>query len=77
MLRLRDGRVLTAASETTLGDPQLPLGDAQLDAKARAALETQLGVARAERLIERLWKLPAEPDALDVLAPLRRAPARA
>ena len=76
-LRLRDGRVLTTVSETTLGDPQQPLADAQVDAKARAALETQIGVAPAARLLERLWNLAAEADALDVLAPLLRAPTRA
>jgi 2-methylcitrate dehydratase PrpD len=58
-IETRDGRRETFLQPTRVGDPDDPLSDEQLDAKFRELATPALGAARAEALLERLWRLDA------------------
>jgi 2-methylcitrate dehydratase PrpD len=45
---------------TRVGDPDAPLSDAQLEDKYRELAAPVIGESEAEKLLERLWRLPAD-----------------
>jgi hypothetical protein len=45
-----------------VGDPDLPLSDAQLDAKFYELATPAIGEPAAKRLLTKLWSLEREPD---------------
>jgi 2-methylcitrate dehydratase PrpD len=65
-IETRDGRSATFLQPTRIGDPDAPLSDAQLDAKFRELATPALGAARAEALLERLWRLDALASVADL-----------
>jgi 2-methylcitrate dehydratase PrpD len=58
-IETRAGRSETFLQPTRVGDPDAPLSDAQLEGKYRELATPVLGAARAEALLERLWRLDA------------------
>ena len=65
-IETRDGRRKTFLQPTRIGDPDAPLSDAQLEEKYRELAAPVLGAARAQSLLDRLWRLDALAS-LDVL----------
>jgi 2-methylcitrate dehydratase PrpD len=53
----RDGRQEEFLQPTRVGDPDAPLSDAQLEEKYLELAVPVIGRDRAEKLLERLWKL--------------------
>jgi len=45
---------------TRIGDPDAPLSDAQLEEKYRELAAPVIGTSESEKLLERLWRLPAD-----------------
>jgi 2-methylcitrate dehydratase PrpD len=45
---------------TRVGDPDAPLSDAQLEEKYRELVAPVIGASEAKKLLERLWRLPAD-----------------
>lgn len=64
-IKLKDGRVLEAGSDTIKGSPQQPMGDAEMRAKLRGCLEFGLDAtpAQADRLAEAVHGLDNADDA--------------
>jgi 2-methylcitrate dehydratase PrpD len=58
-IETRDGRRETFLQPTRIGDPDAPLSDAQLEEKYRELAAPVLGAARAQSLLDRLWRLDA------------------
>ena len=58
-----DGRKLAHFQPYRKGDPEMPLTDAELNAKFMELAEPVLGSAGAARLLEQLWMLDKLPDA--------------
>ena len=56
----RDGRRAERFQPTRKGDPDLPLSDAELEAKYLELASPVLGEARSRRLLARLWRLESE-----------------
>jgi 2-methylcitrate dehydratase PrpD len=56
-IEARDGRRDTFLQPTRIGDPDAPLSDVELEAKYRELATPVLGAARAQALLERLWRL--------------------
>jgi len=60
-IEARDGRRGEHFQETRKGDPDLPLSDAELEAKYLELASPVLGEEQARTLLARLWKLEREP----------------
>jgi len=60
-IEARDGRRSEHFQPTRKGDPDLPLSDAELDAKYLELAVPVLGEEKARALLARLWKLEREP----------------
>jgi len=60
-IRTRDGREEEFLQPTRIGDPEMPLTDAQLDAKYLELVEPVLGAGKARALLARLWSLDRDP----------------
>ena len=56
----RDGRRGEHLQRTRKGDPDMPLSDAELEAKYLELASPVLGEERSRRLLERLWRLESE-----------------
>jgi 2-methylcitrate dehydratase PrpD len=61
-VELRGGRVLEHFQPHRVGDPDLPLSDAQLDAKFYELATPVIGEPGAKRLLAKLWSLEHEVD---------------
>jgi 2-methylcitrate dehydratase PrpD len=64
-----DGQRLSHYAPTRKGDPDAPLSDAELEAKARELIAPVLGPAATDRLVATLWRVDALAD-LSSLVPL-------
>jgi 2-methylcitrate dehydratase PrpD len=60
-VHLRDGRHLALLQPDRKGDPELPLSDADLEAKLLELATPAIGEAAARALIERIWSLHEQP----------------
>jgi 2-methylcitrate dehydratase PrpD len=69
-VQLADGRVLDHFQPHRVGDPDLPLSDADLDTKFRELAVPVIGEAGAGRLLAQLWTLDEAPN-LDFTRSLR------
>lgn len=58
---LRDGRVFTRLQPDRKGDPELPLGDADLEGKLIELASPAIGEAEARALLARIWSLHERP----------------
>lgn len=72
-IELGDGRTLQRFQPHRVGDPDLPLSDAQLEAKYRELATPVLGPAEAERLLAAVWMLDRQPN-LDFVCRRDRGP---
>ena len=70
-----DGERLSHCAATRKGDPDAPLSDAELRAKARELISPVLGANATAGLIDRLWRLDELPDVREIL-PARSTPLR-
>lgn len=61
-MQLKDGRALAHVQPHRIGDPDLPLSDAQLEAKYRELAAPVLGADAADRLLAVLWAIDRAPD---------------
>ncbi len=61
-IELRGGKVLEHFQPHRVGDPDLPLSDAQLEAKFNELAIPVIGEAGAARLLAKLWALEGERD---------------
>ena len=69
-MTLNDGTELFHHQPHRIGDPDLPLSDAQLDAKFTELTSGALAEAAAKQLLETLWELDARQSVADLYAPL-------
>ena len=61
-----DGRRIERYQPTRKGDPDLPLGDTELDAKYRELTAPVVGAERAERLLETLRSIESVGTVTDI-----------
>ena len=65
-VELKDGRKLTKRVDYPLGHAKNPLKDSEVEGKFKALVEPALGAARAEKIVDLVWKLD-EADNVDGL----------
>ena len=61
-ITLNDGRVLSHFQPTRKGDPEMPLSDAELEAKFFELSEPAVGTPAARGLLARLWRIDSTDD---------------
>lgn len=80
-LRLRDGRTLTTYVADPKGCPEVPMSDAEIQAKFRMSAQGRLPAAALDRALPMAWNLEASPglralfDALSPTVSLKKATA--
>lgn len=62
-IELKDGRRLEHVQPNRKGDPEAPLSDEELNSKFLELAEPVIGRAGTQALLQRLWKLEAQPAA--------------
>ena len=73
-ITLNDGRVLSHFQPTRKGDPEMPLSDAELEAKFFELSEPAIGTQAARGLLARLWRIDSTDDVGLVPQALAQAP---
>jgi 2-methylcitrate dehydratase PrpD len=65
-VHLKDGRTLEKYVEHAIGSKEVPMTNAQLEAKFRGLADDILGPEQSARLLALTWSLPELPDAAEI-----------
>lgn len=70
IVTMKDGKRISRARDYPHGDPHDPLGDQEIEAKARLYLTPLAGPPQAEAIIRRIWTLEEESSVRWLIEPL-------